>query len=105
MASKTRHERLAGSFVSSHSDEISAAEMLEPTADIRGVDEVALVRVEHEERIAALRLIKPRDRQALFLKGMGYSYHEIMDITDPTYTAVNRRITEGRAALMRHLEP
>jgi DNA-directed RNA polymerase specialized sigma24 family protein len=79
--------------------------MLEPPADIRSVDEVALARIEHEERIAALRLIKSRDRHALFLKGMGYSYREIMDITDATYTAVNRRITEGRAALMRHLEP
>jgi DNA-directed RNA polymerase specialized sigma24 family protein len=35
---------------------------------------------------------------------MGYSYQEIMQIIDATYTAVNRRIREGRAALMRHLE-
>jgi DNA-directed RNA polymerase specialized sigma24 family protein len=99
LVSKTQHERLAGGFLASRSGEASAAEMLEPAADTPGLDEVALRRVEHEQRIAALRLIKPPDRQALFLKGMGYSYREIMDITDATYTAVNRRITEGRAAL------
>jgi DNA-directed RNA polymerase specialized sigma24 family protein len=99
LVSKTRPERLAGGFLASRSDDASREGMLEPVADTRGVDEVALARVEHEERLAALRRVKPRDRQALFLKGMGYSYREIMEITDATYTAVNRRITEGRAAL------
>ena len=46
-------------------------------------------------------MLKPREREALYLFGLGYSYHEIAQITNATYTAVNRRITEGRAALRR----
>jgi hypothetical protein len=30
--------------------------------------------------------------------GLGYRYAEIMEITGASYTAVNRRITEGRRA-------
>jgi hypothetical protein len=48
-----------------------------------------------------MRALKPSERQALYLKGLGYTYREIMRLTGSTYTAVNRRITEGRAALRR----
>jgi DNA-directed RNA polymerase specialized sigma24 family protein len=34
---------------------------------------------------------------------MGYFYQEIMQMTNATYTAVNRGITEGRAAVRRQL--
>jgi hypothetical protein len=44
-----------------------------------------------------MRALKPRQREALYLKGLGYRYTEIMRLTGATYTAVNRRITEGRA--------
>ena len=44
-----------------------------------------------------------REREALYLKGLGYSYTEIMRLTGASYTAVNRRITEGRAALREQL--
>jgi len=50
-----------------------------------------------------MRALKPREREALYLKGLGYSYREIMRLTGSTYTAVNRCITEGRAALRRHM--
>jgi DNA invertase Pin-like site-specific DNA recombinase len=49
------------------------------------------------------RHLKPREREALYLKGLGYSYNEIARLTGATYTAVNRRITEGRAALRRQV--
>ena len=53
------------------------------------------------QQVAAFRQLKSREREALYLKGLGYSYREIARLTDSTYTAVNRRITEGRAALRR----
>jgi DNA-directed RNA polymerase specialized sigma24 family protein len=53
------------------------------------------------ERAQAFRQLKPREREALFLKALGYSYNEIARLTDSTYTAVNRRLTEGRARLRR----
>ena len=46
--------------------------------------------------------IDPDEKEgSLYLKGIGYSYREIAQLTNSTYTAVNRRITEGRAALRR----
>jgi DNA-directed RNA polymerase specialized sigma24 family protein len=39
------------------------------------------------------------ERRALLLKAGGYSYHEIAALTASTYTAVNRRLTEGRNRL------
>jgi DNA-directed RNA polymerase specialized sigma24 family protein len=59
----------------------------------------ALARLEHCERLAAVATLKPREREALYLKGLGYSYKEIQRLTNSSYTAVNRRITEGRRAL------
>ena len=53
----------------------------------------------HAQRLADLATIKPHERQALYLKGLGYRYREIMQITGASYTAVNRRITEGRRSL------
>jgi DNA-directed RNA polymerase specialized sigma24 family protein len=50
-----------------------------------------------------MRALKPSEREALYLKGLGYSYREIMQLTGASYTAVNRRLAEGRAALRRHM--
>lgn len=47
----------------------------------------------------AVSSLKPVERQALALKALGYAYTEIGELTEATYTAVNRRLTEGRAAL------
>jgi DNA-directed RNA polymerase specialized sigma24 family protein len=49
--------------------------------------------------LADLAAIKPHDRRTLYLMGLGYRYREIMEITGVSYTAFNRRITEGRRAL------
>jgi RNA polymerase sigma factor (sigma-70 family) len=79
-----------------------AEQMLEPAArDDRSAEQRALARIEHDERVEALATLKPREREALYLKGLGYSYREIAKLTNSTYTAVDRRIKEGRAALRR----
>jgi DNA-directed RNA polymerase specialized sigma24 family protein len=71
-----------------------AGDLLEPAAD-----EQALARIEHAERVADLRTLKESERRALYLKALGYSYNEICDLTAASYTAVNRRLSEGRARL------
>ncbi len=47
----------------------------------------------------ALRRLKPDERRALVLRGEGYSYAEICEMTDWTYTKTNRCLAEGRARL------
>jgi RNA polymerase sigma factor (sigma-70 family) len=51
------------------------------------------------DRIRSLSRLKPDERQALVLKGRGYSYREICELTGWTYTKVNRCLAEGRARL------
>ena len=46
-----------------------------------------------------LAALKRDERRALSLLAAGYSYREIGQLTDWTYTKVNRCIAEGRAAL------
>ena len=78
----------------------SRRELAEPCGiHRRATDAQALARLEHHDRLQVRRAIKPRRRDALYLRGLGYSHAEIMRLTGSTYTAVNRRITEGRAAL------
>lgn len=76
-------------------------EMPEPAALAPGSDEQALARIEHAQRVAALRTLKARERRDLYLLALGYRYREIADLTDSSYTAVNRRLSEGRAQLHR----
>jgi RNA polymerase sigma factor (sigma-70 family) len=52
-----------------------------------------------EQFFAALALLKPDERTALLLFGLGCSYREICERQGWTYTKVNRCIAEGRAAL------
>ncbi len=63
------------------------------------LDERVIDRERHRERVAMLAELKPAERQALALKALGYSYTEIGQLTNASYTAVNRRLTEGRARL------
>ncbi len=51
------------------------------------------------ERARLLARLKPDQRHALVLKGEGYSYREICELTGWTYTKVNRCLAEGRARL------
>jgi RNA polymerase sigma factor (sigma-70 family) len=64
-----------------------------------GTDEQAIARAEDANRLVYLRRLKPREREALTLKALGYSYNEIADLTNASHTAVNRRLAEGRARL------
>jgi DNA-directed RNA polymerase specialized sigma24 family protein len=49
--------------------------------------------------LAALDRLKPDERTALLLLGLGYSYAEIAEAQGWTHTKVNRCLAEGRAAL------
>ena len=51
------------------------------------------------DRVRLLGRLKPDERRALVLKGRGYSYREICELTGWTYTKVNRCLAEGRARL------
>lgn len=53
------------------------------------------------ERARSLGRLKPDERRALVLRGAGYSYREICELTGWTYTKVNRCLAEGRATLRR----
>ena len=100
----TAHEQPASTLTSGLHPEHEHGQLPEPTdAEHRGTDTKALDHIEHLERLQALQVLKPAEREALYLKGLGYSYDEIMRLTGASYTAVNRRITEGRAALRAHL--
>jgi RNA polymerase sigma factor (sigma-70 family) len=48
---------------------------------------------------AALAELKRDERVALLLLGLGYSYREICEMQNWTYTRANRCLAEGRAAL------
>ena len=77
-------------------------ELSEPVATgDGGVEELAAAHLEHAERVADLAVLKPAERTALYLQALGYRYREIAALTDASYTAVNRRLTEGRARLRR----
>ena len=52
-----------------------------------------------QARARWLHRLKPDERRALVLLGQGYSYAEICELTDWTYTKVNRCLAEGRARL------
>ncbi len=56
-----------------------------------------------DDRRRALAALKPDQRQALWLFGLGHSYDEVCQLTGWTYTKVNRSIAEGRAELRRRL--
>jgi DNA-directed RNA polymerase specialized sigma24 family protein len=96
---RSRNERPAGSFMSPDVNEIGPYEYPDPPADARDISDQVADRIEHVKRLADLASIKPNDRRTLYLRGLGYRYTEIMEITGASYTAVSRRITEGRRAL------
>ena len=79
----------------------SEGELPEPEAAEPSTDEQALARIEHAQRVADLRTLKTGERRDLYLQALGYRYKEIAEATGSTYTAVNRRLTEGRARLRR----
>ena len=69
-----------------------------PTGTTDPADRAA-AREQHAQRVQDLARLKPREREALYLKALGHSYQEIGSLTNASYAAVNRRISEGRARL------
>jgi RNA polymerase sigma factor (sigma-70 family) len=65
----------------------------------RGPETLAEVDAELSERWELLERLKPNEREALLGVGLGYSYKEIAQRNEWTYTKVNRCVSEGRAAL------
>jgi RNA polymerase sigma factor (sigma-70 family) len=63
----------------------------------------ALVERAERHRLACLAMarLKPDQRTALLMLGIGLSYREIGRLRGWTYTKVNRCVTEGRATLRR----
>ncbi|MEX3901755.1 RNA polymerase sigma factor, partial [Paraburkholderia sp. BR10954] len=53
----------------------------------------------HRERVAHFATLKPRERRDLILHAGGFRYREIAHLTGSSYTAVNRRVSEGRRRL------
>lgn len=94
-----RNERPSGAFISPEVSDVGAYEYPDPPADARDIPDQVEDRIQHVNRLADLAAIKPHDRRTLYLIGLGYRYKEIMELTGASYTAVNRRITEGRRAL------
>jgi len=96
-------EQPAGVFTSAPGSS-DYGELPEPAAsEHRHTDARALDRIEHLGTSPSPADPQARRGEALCLKGLGYSYQEIMRLTGASYTAVNRRITEARAALRDHL--
>ena len=71
----------------------------EPPAEIADPAHRVVAREQHAQRVNDFARLKPREREALYLKALGHSYQEIAALTNASYTAVNRRINEGRARL------
>jgi RNA polymerase sigma factor (sigma-70 family) len=76
------------------------SDTLPPLVDLSAdTAHLATERMADDQRRADLAALKPAQQRALVLHAAGYTYDEIADLTASTRTAVNRRITEGRAAL------
>jgi len=82
-------------------DRRHAAENIEQF-DCSAHDTTALL--DHDERVQDLRQLKAREQRELLLLAAGYSRQEIADLTASSMTAINRRLTEGRAHLRRLAE-
>lgn len=83
-------------------DEHATGEIPEPAGEATDPADRALDAERHRDRVARFARLKPAERQALLLKAAGYSYADIAALTEASYTAVNRRIAEGRARLLDH---
>lgn len=76
---------------------------VEPVGGDLAADELAEAREEIAQSTEALAQLKPHEVRALVLRAKGYSYREICELTDWSYTKVNRALVEGRRAFRRRL--
>jgi DNA-directed RNA polymerase specialized sigma24 family protein len=72
--------------------------------DRPGPELLALRHAEQAQTVAAFERLKPDERTALLMLGLGCSYREIQDHRGWTRTKVNRCLAEGRAAVRCSLE-
>jgi DNA-directed RNA polymerase specialized sigma24 family protein len=90
-----RRETPAGAFRT----ERDPGELLEPEGLASDPLDRVIVAEEHTARLERFGTPLPRERRDLLLQAAGYRYAEIAVLTGSTYTAVNRRLTEGRRRL------
>jgi RNA polymerase sigma factor (sigma-70 family) len=102
----TRRARRHPSFHLSTTDVPSAPgeEGFTALDDRPGPELLALRHAEQARTVAAFESLKPDERSALLMLGLGCSYREIQDQRCWTRTKVNRCLAEGRAAVRRSLE-
>ena len=99
LASRAR-ETPVGVFMSAPADEDREAGVLpEPAGDASDPADRALDGERHRDRVARFAALKPAEREALLLNAAGYSYADLGRLLGVSYTAVNRRLAEGRARL------
>lgn len=97
-----KRQELCGDYQPCRSNDTLAATPLETRADLsRLPHELVEVAESIDEVRQQMKQLKPQERIALGLLGLGYSYKEIAELRDWSYTKVNRCIAEGRAALRR----
>jgi DNA-directed RNA polymerase specialized sigma24 family protein len=89
-------ERAVGLFLTEIDDE---RELPDPAGAAADPLERTLDRELHQARAARFAGLKASERRDLLLHAGGYSYLEIADLTHSTYSAVNRRLTDGRNRL------
>jgi DNA-directed RNA polymerase specialized sigma24 family protein len=90
-------ERPSGSFVGETSD--SPLEWREPVGPAGDPLELAIAHELHQQRVERLANASQRERRDLLLQAAGYSYTDLQQLTGSTFTAVNRRLSEGRRKL------
>src|SRR3954453_5032865 len=66
-------EQPAGTLTTPADPDGDPGELPEPCdTGRRGTEELALAHIEQHARLQAIRALKPREREALYLKGLGY---------------------------------
>lgn len=90
-----QRQRPSGTFDTDHESD-TLPQPVDLNADTA---HLAAERMTDDQRRTDLAALKPAQQRVLVLHAAGYTYDEIADLTASTRTAVNRRITEGRAAL------
>jgi hypothetical protein len=80
-SARARAETPAGDFCTPYACELAPSEHPEPPAGTRDVAEQVVARIQHAQRLHDLATIKPNDRRALYLQGLGYRYREIAKLS------------------------
>jgi DNA-directed RNA polymerase specialized sigma24 family protein len=93
----TSREQPAGSL----STDAEPGELAEPCGNADDPLALAIAHETHHQRTQHFADLRPRERRDLYLQALGLRYREIARATGSSYTAVNRRLTEGRAHLRR----